>query len=60
MQHLPRTKKKFPNQEILATAAGKQVTGTADVLKQTKIEINVEGKFNFDYVCSEDDLMVNK
>ena len=38
---------------------GKQDTGAVDALKQTKTEIDAEGKFNFDYVCSEDDLMVN-
>ena len=39
---------------------GKQDNGTVDALKQTKTEIDAEGKFNFNYVCSEDDLMVNK
>ena len=39
---------------------GKQDTGVVDALKQTKTEIDAEGKFKFDYVCSEDDLMVNK
>ena len=60
VHHLPKAKKKFPNQQILATVVGKQDTGAADALKQTKTEIDAEGKFNFDYVCSEDDLMVNK
>ena len=45
---------------MLATVAGKQDTDTVDALKRTKTEIDAEGKFNFNYVCSEDDLMVNK
>ena len=40
--------------------AGKQDTGAVDALKRTKTKIDAEGKFNFNYVCSEDDLMVNK
>ena len=56
----PKPRKKFPNQQILATTAGKQDTGAVDALKQTKTETDAEGKFNFDNVCSEDDLMVNK
>ena len=39
---------------------GKQDTGAVDALKRTKTEIDVEGKFNFHYVCSEDDFMLNK
>ena len=39
---------------------GKQDTGAVDALKQIKTEIDAEGKFNFDYLFSEDDLMVNK
>ena len=31
-----------------------------DALKRTKKEINAEGKFDFDYVYFEDELMVNK
>ena len=60
IHHSPKAKKKFPNQQIVATVAGKQHTGAVDALKQTKTEIDAEGKFNFNYVCSEDDLMVNK
>ena len=37
---------------------GKLDTGAVDVLKPTKPESNAESKFN--YVSSEDDLMVNK
>ena len=37
---------------------GKQDTGAVDVLKLTKPERDAESKFN--YVSSEDDLMVNK
>ena len=37
---------------------GKQDTGAVDILKPTKPESNAESKFN--YVSSEDDLMVNK
>ena len=37
---------------------GKQDTGAVDVLKLTKPESDAESKFN--YVSSEDDLMVNK
>ena len=40
--------------------AGKQDIGAVDALKRTKTKIDPEGKFNFNYVCSEDDLMVNK
>ena len=39
---------------------GKQDTGAVDAIKRTKTEIDAEGKFNFNYVCSEDELMVNK
>ena len=60
IHHSPKAKKKFLNQQILATVAGKQDTDTVDALKQTKTEIYAEGKFNFNYVCSEDNLMVNK
>ena len=38
----------------------KQDTGAVDALKRTKTDTDAEGKFNFDYVCSEDDFMVNK
>ena len=37
---------------------GKQDTGAVDVLKLTKPESDAESTFN--YVSSEDDLMVNK
>ena len=37
----------------------KQGIGAVDALKR-KTEIDAEGKFNFDCVCSEDDLIVNK
>ena len=60
INNLPKAKKKCPNQQILAAVAGKQDTGAADPLKRTKTEIDAEGKFNFDYVYSEDDLMVSK
>ena len=60
IHHSPKAKKKFPNQQIVATVAGKQHTGAVDALKQTKTETDAEVKFNFNYVCSEDDLMVNK
>ena len=60
ISHLPKAKKKFPNQQTLTTVVGKQDTGAVDALKQTKTEIYAEGKFNFGYVCSEDGLMVNK
>ena len=60
IHHLPKAKKKFPNQQVLAMVVGKQDTGAVDALKQTKTEIDAEGKFNFDYLFSEDDLMVNK
>ena len=33
---------------------GKQDTGAVDALKRNKIEADPEGKFNFDYVCSEE------
>ena len=39
---------------------GKQGTGAVDALKRTKIEIDAGGKFNFNYIWYEDDLMVNK
>ena len=55
-----KAKKKFSNQQLLATVVGKQDTGAVDALKRTKAEIDAEGKFNFDYVCSEDYFMVNK
>ena len=55
-----KPRKKITNQQVFATVAGKQGTGTVDILRQTKTEIDAENKFNFDYVCSEDDLMVNK
>ena len=45
---------------MLATVAGKQDTDTVDALKRTKTEIDAEGKFNINYVCSDDDLMMNK
>ena len=38
----------------------KQDIGEVDALKQTKTGTDAEGKFNCDYVCSEDDLIVNK
>ena len=60
IHHLPKAKKKFPNQQILATVAGEQDIGTIDALKQTKTELDAKDKFNFDYVCSENDLIVNK
>ena len=37
---------------------GKQDTGAVDILNLTKPESDAESKFN--YVSSEDDLMVNK
>ena len=37
-----------------------QDIGAVDALKQTKAEIDAEGKCNFDYVCSEEDLIANK
>ena len=40
--------------------AGKQDTDAVDALKRPKTKIDAEGKFNFNYVCSEDDLMVSK
>ena len=52
--HLPRAKKNFPNQQIPAMVVGKQDTGAVDALKRNKIEADPEGKFNFDYVCSEE------
>ena len=58
--HLPKTKKIFPNQQILTTVVGKQDTDAVDALKWSKTKIDGEGTFNFDYVCSEDDLIVNK
>ena len=60
IHHLHKAKKKCPTQQILATVAGKQDTGAVDPLKRTKTEIDAECRFNFDYVCSEDELMVNK
>ena len=60
IHHSPKAKKKFPNQQILATVAGKQDTGAVDALKRTTTEIDAEGKFNFNYIWSENDLMVNK
>ena len=37
-----------------------QDIGAVDALKQTKAEIDTEGKCNFHYVCSEDNLTANK
>ena len=60
IHHSLKAKKKLPNQQIGATVGGKQHTGAVDALKQTKTETDTEGKFNFNYVCCEDDLMENK
>ena len=60
IHHLSKAKKHFSNQQILATVAGKQDTGAVDALKRTTTEIDAEGKFNFNCIWSENDLMVNK
>ena len=46
--------------KILAVVVDKQDIGAVDALKRTKTNIEAEGKFNLDCVCSEDDLNVNK
>ena len=55
-----QSQEKIPKPTDTCYGAGKQDTGAVDALKRTKTEIDAEGKFNFNYVCSEDDLMVNK
>ena len=60
IHHLTKAKNKHPSQKILSTVVDKQGIGAVDALKRTKTEIDAEGKFNFDCVCSEDDLIVNK
>ena len=46
--------------KILAVVVDKQEIGAVDALKRTKTNIEAKGKFNLEYVCSEDDLNVNK
>ena len=42
IHHSPKAKKKFPDQQTLATVAGKQDIGAVDSLKRTRTEIEAE------------------
>lgn len=61
-ENLPfiKSQEKLPNQQILATGVEKQHIGAVGALKETKTEIDAEVKFNFDYICPEENLIVNK
>ena len=55
-----QSQEKIPKPTDTCYDAGKQDTGAVDALKRTKTEIDPEGKFNFQYVCSDDDVMMKK